>query len=152
VGEIERIADQARRAFEKDAWHGPALSELLADVDHERARKRPIAGGHNIWELVLHITTWEKVAARRLAGEAVQVSDEEDYPRVPLDGGEAAWKQALGELEAADRRLREAILAASEARLEQIVPGKDHTVYVMLHGVVQHNLYHAGQIAILKKA
>ena len=55
------IADQLRRAFLRDAWHGPAVLELLADVDAETAAARPIPSVHSIWELVLHIAVWDRM-------------------------------------------------------------------------------------------
>lgn len=63
------IADQLRRAFEGDAWHGPALLELLQDVDSTTAAAKPLRNVHSIWELVLHIAVWDGAASRRLAGE-----------------------------------------------------------------------------------
>jgi uncharacterized damage-inducible protein DinB len=149
--ETERIADQLLRAYEGNAWHGPSLGEVLAGVTAEQAIARPIATAHSIWEIVLHIAQWESVVARRLAGEvAVQVPPEEDWPRVNATS-EEAWHEALQALEQGNRRLREAIASFPEPKLAQTVAGSNDTFYVMLHGVVQHDLYHAGQIALLKK-
>jgi len=155
--EMERIADQLRRAQEKDAWHGPAVKELLSDVSAGRAAARPLAGAHTIWELVLHIAADQNAVAERLGGEgrspwrALQLSPEEDFPAVN-DTSEAAWKKAREALDQSTRRLLEVIGGLADDALEKTVPGKDYSAYVMLHGAVQHALYHAGQIAILKKA
>ncbi len=149
-GELARIEDQLRRASEGDAWHGPALRELLADLTPEQAAARPIAGAHTIWELVLHIVAWQEIARRRLQGEVVHVTPAEDWP--PPEGADArAWSAALDSLERSTRRIREAIVALPEARLGDLPPGTQTTIYGLLHGVIQHDLYHAGQIAILKK-
>jgi uncharacterized damage-inducible protein DinB len=152
MSEIERIQDQLRRAYEGEAWHGAALRELLAGVTAEQAARRPIAAAHTIWEIVLHTAVWESVVCRRLEGEViVTLPPEQDWPAV-RDTGPAAWKKALEELERGHQQLRQAIARLTENRLSEIVPGKGYTVYYMLHGVVQHDLYHAGQIALLKKA
>jgi uncharacterized damage-inducible protein DinB len=152
MSEIQRIEDQLRRAFEGNAWHGPAVRELLADVSAARAGARPLSTAHSIWEIVLHIAAWEGVVRRRLQGEAVaDLPSEQDWPPV-RDSGEAAWRQAVHDLEQAHRALHEAIARSNEAHLADTVPGKDHSVYLMLHGIIQHDLYHAGQIAVLKKA
>lgn len=154
MNENKRIADQLRRAYEKDAWHGPSLTELLLDVTPKQASARPIARAHTIWELVLHVTTWERYVTKRLQakpGEEHEPTPDENFPAV-TDASEAAWKKTRDDLKHADERLRAAILEISDARLEDNVPGKPYSVYGMLHGVVQHNLYHAGQIAVLKKA
>jgi uncharacterized damage-inducible protein DinB len=152
MSEIQRIVDQLRRAFERDAWHGPAVRELLAGVTADRAAAKPLAHAHSIWEIVLHIATWENIVRRRLRGEVINdLSAEEDWP-VVRDTSEAAWRKALQDLEQANQALREAIAPLDETRLAESVPGKSHSVYVMLHGLIQHDLYHAGQIAVLKKA
>ncbi|HXG67415.1 MAG TPA: DinB family protein [Blastocatellia bacterium] len=151
MSEVRRIRSQLRRAFEGEAWHGPSVKELLAGVTAAQAAAKPLPGAHSIWELVLHISAWEKVARRRLAGEAAELSKEEDWPPV-RDTSEAAWGQTLQEMEQAHQELREAVGQLDEARLDEIVPGTQYSVYFLLHGVIQHDLYHAGQIALLKKA
>jgi hypothetical protein len=98
------------------------------------------------------MATWERVVRRRLQGEAVaDLPTAEDWPPV-RDSSEAAWRRAIEELERANHDLRETIAQANEAHLAETVTGKDHSVYVMLHGIIQHDLYHAGQVAVLKKA
>ena len=152
MSEIQRIEDQLRRAFEGNAWHGPAVRELLNDVTAAQAAGRPLPNAHSIWEIALHIATWEKIVRRRLQGEMVgNLPMEQDWPPV-LDTSEAAWGQAVRDLEQENHDLRAAIAQSTEAHLADMAPGKDHSVYVMLQGVVQHDLYHAGQIAVLKKA
>jgi len=70
--EVRRIQRQLEHTFNGPAWHGPALLELLADVNAGKAAARPIAGAHSIWELVLHIAAWDKAVARRLAGDRAE--------------------------------------------------------------------------------
>jgi uncharacterized damage-inducible protein DinB len=152
MGEVERIADQLRRAFEGDAWHGPSLMELIAEVGPDRAARRAVAGAHNIREIVLHIAAWEDVVRRRIEGERiVDLPPEEDWPAAAGDGPEA-WDRDRRLLEDGHRRLAEAAGRLTEQRLGETVPGATYTFYAMLHGVIQHDLYHAGQIAVLGKA
>ena len=147
--ESKRIADQLHRAYQGGAWHGPALRELLRGVTAKQAAARPLRGAHSIWELALHITAWKKAVRRRLLGEAIELSPRQDWP--PVDKT-AAWRKTLKALETAHRELKKTVARLPESRLKEVVPGRKHTVYVMLHGLVQHDLYHAGQIALLKKA
>jgi uncharacterized damage-inducible protein DinB len=149
--EAARIAEQMERAYRGEAWHGPALRELLKDVSAEWAAARPIVQAHSIWELVLHLTCWKRVVLRRLNGEAYDPTDKENFPPVAAVDAEL-WKKALGELEAAHQELHAAVLHLHQNRLYQPVPGQDYSVYAMLHGAAQHDIYHAGQIALLKKA
>jgi len=151
--EIDRILDQLKRAFEGHAWHGPSIKELLNGVTAAQAHARPLANAHSIWELVHHIAVWEDVGRRRLEGDPAEVpiSSTEDWPPAE-DLSEAAWEKSKAALERGHQALVDAISRVAESRLDEpILEGKS-TVYVTLHGVIQHDLYHAGQIAILKKA
>ncbi len=151
MAEVERLYDQLRRCYEGEAWHGPSVKEVLAGITAGLASRRPIAGGHSIWEIVRHIAAWEGIVTRRLRGEAVaKVTPDEDWPPA-ADAGEAAWKEALEHLEHTHKELEKRVRALPEERLAALATGQKYSIYVMLHGAVQHNLYHAGQIALLKK-
>jgi len=151
TNEGQRIQDQFQRAFSGKAWHGPSVLELLADVDATKAAARPIPGAHSIWELVLHIAAWNEAAARRLEGDRAQLTDEEDFAAV-TDTSDEAWQQAVEILQRSHRKLHDAIGELDESRLDQPILSGMTSVYGTLHGVIQHGLYHAGQIALLKKA
>jgi uncharacterized damage-inducible protein DinB len=144
------IADQLRRAFEGTAWHGPALVELLSDVDAEMASARPFSAVHSIWELLLHTAAWDGAVLRRIGGEKLQLKPEENFPKV-RNPSEPAWRKANKTAQRTHESLIHAVAKMSESQLKQRVPGKRYDFEFMLHGVVQHELYHAGQIAILKK-
>ena len=151
--EIERILDQLRRAYEGKAWNGPSVREAVAGVTAEQGHARPLANAHSIWEPVHHIAVWESVERRRLEGDRAQIdiSSPEDWPPAD-DPSEAAWEQAKASLDRGHQALREAIANIPESRLDEPIFDGMSTVYVTLHGVIQHDLYHAGQIAMLKKA
>ena len=149
--ESKRIADQLHRAYAGGAWHGPALRELLRGVTAKQAAARPVRHTHTIWELVLHITTWKRAVLRRMQGKAFMPSPAENFPPMPTATA-ANWKRTLDALRIAQRDLHRAVSALPESRLKKRVPGKRYSLYLMLHGLVQHDLYHAGQIALLKKA
>ncbi len=146
-----RAAEHLRRAYEGEAWHGPALREILSGVSAAQAAARPLPGAHSIWELVLHIATWDDVVRERLGGaKIISLPAEQDWPAA--GAGPRAWRAALTALAEANRRLRAAMLAFPAARLEERVPRKKYSFHDMLDGIVQHDLYHGGQIALLKKA
>jgi uncharacterized damage-inducible protein DinB len=147
-----RIADQLRRAFEGDAWHGDSLLEILQGVDAKKATAHPIAGAHSIWELLLHLSAWDGAVLRRMHSDVlVELNDAENFPAV-ADTSEAAWAQAVAHAKRVHQELISAVSSFPEARLTEGIPGKDYDFTNMLLGVVQHELYHAGQIALLKKA
>jgi uncharacterized damage-inducible protein DinB len=155
MSEVERIEDQFRRAFAGQAWHGPSVLELLEEVTAQQAAAHPVVGAHSIWELTLHIAAWERACKLRLEGDPAQLSDEEDWPAVS-DVNDDAWTRTKELLRAGHEELLRAIAKVDESKLDQ--PIMTHatipfsSIYVTLHGGVQHDLYHAGQIAILKKA
>jgi uncharacterized damage-inducible protein DinB len=151
MNEIERIVDQLNRAFEGEAWHGPAVMAILEGITARQAAARPFNGAHSIWELVLHIAAWERACRRRLGGERAQLPDAEDWPQV-IDTNEQAWVQTKEVLRQAHEELCDAVSKLDETRLDQPIIEGMSSVYVTLHGVIQHSLYHAGQIALLKKS
>ena len=148
--EAALIAEQLRRAFEGDAWHGPALLELLRGVDAATAAAHPLPDVHSIWELVLHVAAWDVAACRRLDGEKVQLTGTANFPHVPRPT-QASWRKDVAQVKRHHDVLVRTVAALPESRLRERVPGKKYDFYHMLHGVAQHELYHAGQIAILKK-
>jgi uncharacterized damage-inducible protein DinB len=155
TSEVERIRDQFRRAFDGEAWHGPSVLKILEGVTAQQAAAHPIPGAHSIWELTLHIAAWERACKRRLEGDPAQLTDAEDWETIN-DTSQAAWESTKQQLIDNHRELLEAIAKVDESRLnEPIIKNPEvpySSVYVTLHGGVQHDLYHAGQIAMLKKA
>jgi len=149
--EAARIADQLRRAFDGSAWHGPGLLELLNDVDAATAAAKPLAQVHSIWELVLHIAVWDGAGLRRLDGEKYQPTGLANFPLAPKPTT-AAWRKAVLGTKGTHDTLVKAVAGLPDSRLRDRVPGKRYDFYHMLHGIVQHELYHAGQIAVLRKA
>ena len=153
MSEVERIRDQFERAFNGEAWHGPSVLALLDGVTAEQAGAHPIPGAHSIWELTLHIAAWEDACRRRLEGDPAELREEENFPPI-TDTSQAAWEDAKRKLIKLHNQLLVAITATDDSRLDQPIINNAETAsaYVTLHGGVQHSLYHAGQIAILKKA
>ena len=151
VGEAARIHDELVRAYEGDCWHGPPLREILKEVKASQAVRRPPQLAHSIWGLVRHLTVWVEVAVLRInENRAIESPVAGDFPAV-TEAGETAWTAALAELDRQHKLLLKLIANMAPATLDQIVPGKNYPVAVMLHGTSQHYAYHAGQIALLKK-
>lgn len=151
MSELEFIVDQLKRSFDGEAWHGPALMEILEGVDARTAAARPITAGHSIWELVLHIAAWERVIARRIEGHALTLSDGENFGHV-RQTSEVAWRETIKSLKQSHDELIRLSSSLKEAQLNARVPGKDYDFRFMLTGAVQHAAYHGGQIALLKRA
>ena len=155
--EVDRIADEFERACAGDPWYGPPVSSILAGIDAQTAVSRPIAGAHSICEIVLHMTGWVREVARRLRDGIAREPEQGDWPSCTVRT-ESDWRAVIAGFDAANAELLAAIRAADDARLAEHIGdarepalGTGVTRYVTLHGIVQHQVYHAGQIAILKK-
>ena len=147
------MADQLRRAFEGNAWHGPAVKEILDGVSAPQAAAHPIGTAHSIWELLLHIEAWEHVAIAAISGTAMPdpMPDAQNFPKVNAPD-ESTFATAKKSVFATNEKLASTIEKFDPARLENTVPGRSYDFYHLFHGMTQHALYHAGQIALLKKA
>ena len=152
TSELERIDEQLRRSFEGEAWHGPAVLEALAGLSHHEAAAHPIAGAHSVWELTLHLTGTYRLVLRRLGGDGRQLTEEEDWPPPPLATPDA-WNETVQLLRQLNQDVRRAVRGFPLERLDdRLVAEAPYSAYVQFIGITQHDLYHAGQVAILRRA
>ena len=152
--EVHRISEQLERVFEGDAWHGTPILSLLSEINVSQAISRPIPDGHSVWEILDHITAWLSIVRSRVGGEPIyEITHEMDWPS-PAGSSELAWSEAKQRLRQEYIDLRTSLERLSDADLGTRIEGKlrEYTVYHDLHGVIQHSLYHTGQIVLLSKA
>jgi uncharacterized damage-inducible protein DinB len=150
--ELQRLEEQLERALEGEAWHGPSVLEVLEGVSAHQAAAHPVAGAHSIWELVLHLCSDYDLVLRRLGGDGRQLTESEDWPIVPEPSAEN-WSESVRKLKQLNAELRRAIGSFPRERLDEpLVPEAPYTAYTQFIGVTQHHLYHAGQMALLRKA
>jgi uncharacterized damage-inducible protein DinB len=155
--EKDRIRDQIERAFDGDPWCGPSLIAILNGVDYNQAAKRVDGLTHSIWENVLHLAAWQGTVASRVAGNPTSEPEDGDWPAVG-DVSETTWKACLDRLDRTHRDVLKALDGLDETLLERRIGdnrdpafGSGMTAYANLQGIAQHGMYHAGQIAMLKK-
>ncbi len=151
MSEIDRIVDQLQRGFDGDAWHGDPLMKVIEGVSAKQAAAHPVKGAHSIWEIAHHLRAWRPAVGSRLSGKVTELNGADDWPPV-TDTSEEAWRNCLHDLREKTKLMLQAVKAFPESKLNENAPNRDHSYYVLLQGMVQHDLYHAGQIAILKKA
>ena len=153
--ECEQIADQLFSTLKGEAWYGDSVQEILEGVTCEQALSHPIPSAHSIWELVHHVDAWSKFAYGAVQGISIpgwpNMPQEQDFPPV-IDKDDRAWQQAVRSLFANHLKLVEAIKGFGDSRLEATVPGRPYKFYRLFQSTTQHAVYHAGQIALLKKA
>ena len=150
MDEVKFLRDQFKTTFSGDSWHGPNLLRTLDGVDVEQAKARPLGERHTIWELVDHMTFWLEEVLKAMKDKEIPRPDKVvDWPS--MGGSAEQWSQSVKRLEAAVNMLVDELATWSSEDLEQRVGGADYSFRQMLHGAVHHNLYHAGQIAIMRK-
>lgn len=147
--EGNRIAEQLRRMMFGAAWHGPSVLEALDGLSARAANAHPVPGAHSIGELIAHIDVTQRLILARLRGESPPATDADYFPPV-ADLSEKALKDAVARLKAQEEEVIGAASRMTDEQLAASIPG-GATAYETLHGHVQHNAFHAGQIRLLRK-
>ena len=142
------------QAYNKSSWHGTNLRGSLRRLTAAQAAWRPGSGRHNIWEIVVHAAYWKYAAARRFTGDTRGSFPEKGsnwFRRPTGEPTDEAWKSDLRLLDAMHASLRNAVMELSGKDLSRTPPGKKVSNFALLSGVAAHDLYHAGQIQLLKR-
>lgn len=152
-GEIRLLLRLLDQSYDKAAWHGPVLRGALRGVTVRQALWRPAPKRHNIWEIALHAAYWKYIVRRRLIG-----GDERKFPRpgsnwpqLPNKPNEAAWKKDLQTLQQYHDALLKTVRRFPTARLNRKPAKSIWTNIEHIYGIASHDLYHAGQIQLLKR-
>jgi uncharacterized damage-inducible protein DinB len=153
MNEIRLLLAMLDEAFERSAWHGPNLRGSLRGVTARQAAWRPAPGRHSIWELAVHAAYWKYAVRRRLTGESRgsfphKGSNWFESPAAPT---ERAWRADLALLGGEHARLRSAVARLSPSDLPKKAGGSRRTVATLVYGVASHDVYHTGQISLLKR-
>jgi hypothetical protein len=140
-------------AYDARSWHGTNLRGALRGVTREQAAFRPGDDRHNIWELMVHAAYWKYDIRRRLTGEKGRsfALEGSNFWARPIEGSLAEWRADLELLQREHDRLRKAVEAFPERRWGRQAPGKPFTYEGLVRGIAAHDLYHAGQIQLLKR-
>lgn len=157
MSEIDAVIEDIRHAWSGEPWFGSSLAALLEGVTAAEAARRPIPAAHTIAELALHMTAWADEVARRLDDSPPEMPAAGDWPAA-ADGSEEAWRTARANLDRAHEQLLAALAHFPPDRLDAMVGserdrplGAGYSYRRMLQGLAEHDAYHGGQIALLKK-
>lgn len=149
MNEVKFLMDQIKTTFNGDSWHGPNLVKSLLGIEKEQASTRVIWERHTIWELTDHVTYWLEEVHKSVKSKKDLDHSGNDWPK--MGATEEDWKQSLLRLEAAVNMLVDELSTWRNSDLAENIPGNDYTFKQMLHGIIHHNLYHVGQINILRQ-
>ncbi|MDH4058698.1 MAG: DinB family protein [Cyclobacteriaceae bacterium] len=142
---IKNINKLVQRIYNGKAWHGPSILEVLKDVNESNAQKKA-GNSHSIVQLVMHMVAWRTFVTKRLLGDSTfELSDDQNFPK------ETNWATALKALEESQAELVNVIDSLDANRLQEIVSDRKYDFFVLLHGVIHHDIYHIGQIQLIKK-
>ena len=151
--ELKNIGSQLKAMQKGYAWHGKALEEALENLSWQDALQAPFPEVHSIWEYVLHIMAWRTFATERIKGNAefhIEIGGEIDWPKVEGASAES-WQEAKTQLTNSSQILRDLLREQEDSLLEMTVAKKPYSFYILLHGIVQHDAYHCGQIVLTRK-
>lgn len=148
--EIQNIKTLFDKTYNGPAWHGTSVKEVLKDISHEDALKN-VGDAYNIAELVYHMIAWRYFLINNLKGQTdYDVSDEENFQKIDTLS-EDEWTKLKDRLEVSQNEMQDLLSKTEDDILGKKVGSRNYTYYVLMHGVIQHDLYHLGQIVILKK-
>jgi len=148
--ELSRIIHLLQNTYDGAAWHGPSIMEIVSKINADIAFKQS-THIHRICELVHHITSWRLFAIKRLEGDAAfEITQNENWKTFSKQD-EDAWKIIKENLAISQEALIKRLAQANDELLEEEVAGKSYDYYTLIHGVIQHDLFHLGEIALLFK-
>jgi uncharacterized damage-inducible protein DinB len=141
----EMIVRQLDRVFNGPAWHGPSIIETLDQITEAHAQNK-FKDSHTLIQLIAHMATWRRFVIERLNGNAAfDVSEEQNF------GAPASLQATIQQLKDTQQELVKAIENFPEERLKDKVDTRNYSFQTMLHGILHHDLYHLGQIGLLKR-
>lgn len=145
MDDIKNLSKLLQRVYGGKAWHGPSIMDVLKDVDDTTAKKK-LGNSHSIVQLVLHMVSWRTFVTRRVLGDSTfELTDEQNFP------SETDWTTALQRLEQSQSELLGAIDTVTNEKLSESVANRKYDFFVLLHGIIHHDIYHLGQIQLIRK-
>ena len=142
---IKNISRLVQRVYNGKAWHGPSIMDVLKEIDETSSRKA-VGNSHSIIQLVMHMASWRTFVTRRLLGDSTfELSEDQNFP----EGTD--WNGALKALDASQSELLKAIDSITEDQLHHQVADRKYDFFVLLHGIIHHDVYHLGQIQLISK-
>jgi uncharacterized damage-inducible protein DinB len=150
MSENKRISNLYQSIYNGNPWLEVTLANTLENITAQQAYRKVNPNLNTIWEIVNHLIQWRRNILKRVQGETVVTPDHNYFVPI-LDSSEAAWEQSLQSLAKSQELWNAFFEDFNDSDLEKIYVNNNHTYYEHIHGIIQHDVYHLGQIVILKK-
>ncbi len=155
TGQVQQLLEVVARAYDRRSWHGTNLKGAIRGLRVDMAAFRPGPRRHNIWELVVHAAYWKYAVRRRLTGEkrgAFALRGSNWFERPDAGGlSTQGWRRDVALLDAEHRQLVQAVGRLTDRDLTRVPAGNTESWFALVAGIAAHDLYHAGQIQLLKR-
>ena len=150
--EVLALAKQLENTLSGQPWFGRAVYEILDEVDPNKVYEKPNNGSHSLAELLYHMITWASFTLKRLENEKekdLQHFEKMDW--ITIDPSVHTWQKGLDEFKQVNSKIIEILKQRDDAFLKDIVDYREYNFRFLLNGIIQHHIYHLGQIAYVKK-
>ena len=148
---VQNYIRSMSEVFEGDPWYGTSVMRKLENVPHVIGFKSCIPDSHTTAEIVMHLIQWKKFALEKLQGNElhdIEIDSANDWPKIRVDSKEE-WEKLKRDLVSAQQKIYEFLEQKNDEYLEEIVPGRDYDIAYLLRGIIQHDIYHLGQIGLI---
>jgi uncharacterized damage-inducible protein DinB len=150
--EIESIIRNLQNTLEGEPWFGRAVYELLGEIDESKTSVKPNSTEHSLLELLWHMNTWAEFTLAHLenrSADELTAIEQNDWKAINPE--KHNWKNGVEQLKSVHEKIISILKQKEDDFLKEPVPNREFNFRFMLNGLIQHNIYHAGQIAYIKK-
>lgn len=150
--EIQYIISTLQRTLDGEPWYGRPVLTLLEEIDPAMAYKKPAKDAHSLADLLWHMVTWAEFTLRRLEGD--QEKNDNYFGTIDwraIDPAVHTWPEGIKQLKDLNQKIISILQQKEDSLLKEMVDFREYNFRFMLHGYIQHNIYHIGQVAYLKK-
>jgi len=150
--EIEYITKTLQSIIDGEPWYGRPAMKILKDIDPSAVFKNPGGNSHSLIELIYHMNTWAEFTLKSLAeadGAAITEIEKLDWRRI--DPGEHSWDKGVAQFKVNHDLMIELLNTKDDEFLSKKVGSREYNFRFLLHGIIQHDIYHLGQVAYVKK-
>jgi uncharacterized damage-inducible protein DinB len=149
--EVQYIITTLRNTLEGEPWYGRAVFNILGEVDPAIAYKKPGNGAHSLIDILYHMLTWAQFAQTRLLKEDMDIEVFEQMDWREIDPNVHTWEKGVEQLKKTHQHIIHLLEDKNDEFLKEKVDYREYNYRFMLHGLIQHNIYHLGQIAYIKQ-